>query len=211
MLYTQVSDERQKRIRQFFHLEDAYRTMIGDLLLNHVLKKRIETRLKDTTIEKNEFGKPFLPDYPNLQYNISHSGNYVVCAIHNQIVGIDVEKVQSFDLRMAKHLFTGFEYRDILDSRNRDIAFFEIWTLKESYIKALGKGLTIPLHSFRVRNFGDDQIEIVDMNKNEKMNNFICKQYTIAADYKLAVCAKTTGKNDFIEFPSEIHFDELYE
>lgn len=211
MLSTRVSDERQKRIRQFFHLEDAYRTMIGDFLLDHVLKKRIGTRLKDITVEKNAYGKPVLPDYPYLQFNVSHSGNYVVCAVHDQLVGIDVEKVQSFDLRLAKHLFTGFEYRDILDSKNRNRTFFEIWTLKESYIKALGKGLAIPLHSFRVRSTGNNQMEIFDMDKNEKVNDFICKQYTISDDYKLAVCAKTVRKNDFVKYPSEIHFDKLCE
>ncbi|MDY0393211.1 hypothetical protein RWE15_00630 [Virgibacillus halophilus] len=107
MLSERVPDERQKRIRQFFHLEDAYRAMIGDLLLNHVLQEKTGTGLKDTVIEKNVYGKPFLYDYPAFQYNISHSGKYVVCALHDQPVGIDVEKVQSFDLRIAKHLFYG--------------------------------------------------------------------------------------------------------
>ncbi|MDY0393210.1 4'-phosphopantetheinyl transferase superfamily protein [Virgibacillus halophilus] len=104
--------------------------------------------------------------------------------------------------------FTGFEYRDIIHSRNKNLACFEIWTLKESYLKAVGKGLAIPLHSFRVKNMDNNQIEIVDMEKNEKVD-FICKQYTIAADYKLAVCAKRAKKNDFAEYPAEICFDEL--
>ncbi|GIN72147.1 4'-phosphopantetheinyl transferase [Bacillus sp. J14TS2] len=211
VLLAQASYDRQKRIRQFFHLEDAYRTIIGDLLLDNVLKERTGARLKDITVEKNAYGKPFLPNYPHIQYNISHSGNYVVCAVHNQHVGIDVEKVQVFDLCMAKQLFTAFEYRDILNSKNRILACYEIWTLKESYVKALGKGLAIPLHSFRVRKSDNNEIEVVDMDKNEKVLDYMYKQYTLDTDYKLAVCAQDAEKSDFVEYPCEVRFDILSE
>lgn len=71
--------------------------------------------------------------------------------MHDQQVGIDVEEVRVFDLCMAKQLFTEFEYWEILAAENKSLACFDIWTMKESYVKALGKGLAIPLDSFRVK------------------------------------------------------------
>lgn len=204
-----VSGERQKRIMQFFHLADAYRTLVGELLIKHVLYKQSGKRAKDITIEKNAYGKPYFPDYPSIQFNISHSGDFVVCAVHDQQVGIDVEEVRVFDLCMAKQLFTEFEYWEILAAENKSLACFDIWTMKESYVKALGKGLAIPLDSFRVKKTKMDQAVIIDMDRNEEIKGFMLKQFTIAKDYKLAVCAHGASEYNFCKYPDQISFHHL--
>lgn len=208
-LLTYVSDEIQKRILQFFHLADAYRTLIGELLIKHVLYKRKEKRVKDITIGKNAYGKPYFPDYPSIQFNISHSGDLIVCAVNDQQVGIDVEKVKAFDLCMAKQLFTEFEYWEILAAENKSLACYDYWTMKESYVKALGKGLAIPLDSFRVKKTKMDQAVIIDMDRNEEIKGFMLKQFTIAKDYKLAVCAHGATEYNFCKYPDQISFDHL--
>lgn len=208
-LLTYVSDESQKRILQFFHLADAYRTLVGELLIKHVLYKQTGKRVKDITIGKNAYGKPYFPDYPSIQFNISHSGDFVVCAVNDQQVGIDVEKVKAFDLCMAKQLFTEFEYWEILAAENKSLACYDFWTMKESYVKALGKGLAIPLHSFRVKKTKVDHFVIIDMDRNEEVKDFMLKQFTIATGYKLAVCARDASEYNFCKHPDQISFNHL--
>lgn len=66
-------------------------------------------------------------------------------------MGVDVERIRSADLKIARRFFTDNEYRYITKTGSDiDIRFFEIWTKKEAFIKYIGKGLSIPLNSFDV-------------------------------------------------------------
>ncbi|MEN1969325.1 4'-phosphopantetheinyl transferase superfamily protein [Lentibacillus sp. N15] len=208
-LLAYTSTERQNYMLQFYHIEDAYRAIIGDLLLDHVLYKRLGVRLKEVAVDKNAYGKPFFPDYPFIKYNISHSGDYIACAIHSQRVGIDIEKVKLFDLRMAKQLFSASEYCAICHATNKNLACYNLWTLKESYIKMLGKGLAIPLDSFQMIKSSENEIKVIDMNKKKEVKDSICIQYPIAADYQLAVCAHGAVKADFQNEVKHIRLAQL--
>ena len=97
---------------------------------------------------------------------MSHSGNYVALAYGDCALGIDIEKIREKDSAVAKRCFTQEEYEYILkgfsnnsiklheDSNGmlKDInrRFFRIWTMKESYLKCTGTGISIPLNSFYV-------------------------------------------------------------
>lgn len=208
-LLMQLPAARQIHIRKFHYLDDAYRSLIRDYLLHYVLKEQTGKSLKDIDLEKNVYGKPYLPKYPSIQFNISHSGKYVVCAVHNQKVGIDVERVLAFDLSLAKHLFTTDENHAINRSRNKNHACYEIWTLKESYTKAIGMGLAMPLPTFGMSACDDNMIEVVHVGQAGKPTGYRCKKYRIAADYKLAVCAYEAETYMFAHPPNEIDFDVL--
>ncbi|WP_022663759.1 4'-phosphopantetheinyl transferase family protein [Desulfospira joergensenii] len=101
---------------------------------------------------KNRHGKPELkPGETGLKFSISHSGNMVAFAVAlEQNLGIDVEDLRrKVDLKIADRFFTKSEIRRIKtgpgEKRGAADRFLEIWTLKESYIKARGRGLSIPL------------------------------------------------------------------
>lgn len=66
----------------------------------------------------------------------------MVCVVHDDTVGVDIESIGPFDLRLAKELFTEEEYQEVLVNEDSLAAFYDIWTLKESYIKAVGQGLS---------------------------------------------------------------------
>lgn len=93
-------------------------------------------------------GKPYLRDYPGVQFNLSHSGGWGVCALSETPVGVDVELVRPLRQQVAKRFFTAVE-QEWLATRPVE-EFFRLWTRKESFTKALGKGLTLPLDSFSV-------------------------------------------------------------
>lgn len=105
----------------------------------------------------NQYGRPAikLPSVPNeFQFNISHSGGRIVCAVSMcQEVGVDIEQIDRRvdHLSLAESQFAPEEYQDVLsqgDSQAQLARFFDYWTLKEAYIKAEGKGLSIPLDHF---------------------------------------------------------------
>lgn len=209
-LLPHVSAERQDRIKRFIHINDAYRTLLGELLLRFILVRRYGSISKQLDFAKNLYGKPFLGQYPLFHYNIAHSGEWVVCAVHNQEIGVDVERILPFDLGIAKQFFTGEEYWTLLNAKEeRAAVFYDLWTLKESYLKAQGRGLSIPLDSFSVKIHSSDSIELTDMKTRKTMTDYSCKQYRLNKQYRLSVCANHANLSDFEKLPMLVSFNNL--
>jgi 4'-phosphopantetheinyl transferase len=95
------------------------------------------------SLNKTSSGKPYLKEGP--EFNISHSGQYVICAISdNGETGIDIEEIQYHaDLKEFKSFFNLSEWSEINGSRNFANTFFEYWTKKEAVMKASGKGFSL--------------------------------------------------------------------
>lgn len=142
-----VSDEQRKKISRFHFPDDAKRSLFGEVLVRYLASVKLGIKNSNILIEKNEFGKPYLAVQNPFQYNISHSGNWVICAIDSNNVGVDIEQIKPIDLTIAKRFFTPREYQTIFEKCDQEQlkAFYTYWTLKESYIKFVGKGLSIPL------------------------------------------------------------------
>lgn len=205
-LVTYISLEKQNRINRFHQIYDAQRALIGDILARYLLCKRLGVRNNELIFALNEYGKPFLIHDSNIQFNISHSGRWVTCSIDNFQVGIDVEQVKPIDISIAERFFSKEEVKSLMNRciAERESFFFDLWTLKESYVKAVGKGLSIPLDSFSIQIAGDN----ITLNSAMESEDYYFKRYPIDKGYKMAVCSR---KN---EFPDEIKFisvNELYE
>ena len=99
-------------------------------------------------LARTVLGKPYLPGYPGLHFNLSHSGPWGVCALSKAPVGVDVELVRPLRYDLARRFFTPGEQAWLRGRPEGE--FFRLWTRKESFLKALGKGLTLPLDSFSV-------------------------------------------------------------
>lgn len=99
------------------------------------------------------FGKPFLPQHPAFHFNRSHSKKWVVLAVGAIELGIDLEKISYARDHIIRRYFHPIE-RQILGSlpvSQRITSFYEWWVLKESYLKAIGTGLSQPLSTFAVQ------------------------------------------------------------
>ncbi len=119
-------------------------------LLGYALdKKGIDMQKVNFTV--NKYGKPYLRN-ENIYFNLSHSENYAMCAVSDNPVGCDVETIRAnVNTEIAKRFFCRKEFEflnSIKDSAEKDKAFILLWTLKESYIKAIGKGLSAKLDDF---------------------------------------------------------------
>ncbi len=139
----QISEERRSRAEAFVKADDAYRCLLAELLLKKSLRQEAGDVATELQIEQGEYGKPCIPERPNVHFNLSHSGNMVVCVVDQYPVGVDVEKIRAIDMDVAESCFTRKE-RMLLQGDNQEVLtrFYQLWTLKESYLKALGTGLS---------------------------------------------------------------------
>jgi 4'-phosphopantetheinyl transferase len=147
-----VADERKNKISRYLRQADAYRSLLGELLTRFAVIRHTSLSNERISFTFNSYGKPFLQEDPEFRFNISHSGGWVVliCDRGSGQLGIDVEQIAPIDMKVAERFFSKGEYEGLMlkPEEKRLEHFYCLWTLKESYIKALGKGLAIPLDSF---------------------------------------------------------------
>lgn len=150
---TYISEEKRARLHRFRHREDLIRGLMADLLLRSRIIEDLHMDNASIRFELNSYGKPRLSGVSNYHFNVSHSGDWVVCLVDSDPVGVDVERVQAFEDGIARSFFAEDEYRFVLNGaqdKDKQLRFYQIWTAKESYIKAVGKGLSLPLTDFSV-------------------------------------------------------------
>ncbi len=117
--------------------------MIGEELLREGLKREYGADLKFEPRSKGEYGKPFFTLRPKTHYNISHSGKYVLCALADQEIGIDVQEHKAVNLPKMSEKVMGKEAAEkLLGEPNAQELFFDQWVLREAYIKWTGEGLS---------------------------------------------------------------------
>lgn len=97
----------------------------------------------ESHIEIGAHGKPYFKDKTSFPFfNISHSGNYAVCATAPFEVGIDIQKIQKVSLMLLKRVLTKEELLQVEQSERKEASFCKIWAKKESYVKWSGQGIT---------------------------------------------------------------------
>lgn len=132
--------EKQHRILRQRIKRAADTMVVGGALVRHMLWTQFSIPL-DTQIGYGKFGKPYLPNYPNVYFNLSHSGQYVVCAVSDRPVGIDIQVIRPYYLDVARRVYNPGELEQIKNSADPASEFTKLWTKKEAYLKMLGCGL----------------------------------------------------------------------
>ena len=124
----------------------------ASLLLEYAVMRHHPSIVHPLSLSTAAGGKPYLVNEPNVHFNLSHSGDWAVCAISDYPVGVDIERCEPGRRDIAARFFHRDEvrYLDSLLPSMRDDAFYQLWTLKESFVKATGRGLDLPLRSFRI-------------------------------------------------------------
>ncbi|GAA0120809.1 MULTISPECIES: 4'-phosphopantetheinyl transferase superfamily protein [Clostridium] len=188
-LYLLIDSDKKHKIKKFINKEDKIRSLIGEILIRTLIIEEFKIDNSCIKFEKNQYGKPYLSEHPDFYFNISHSGEYVLCAIDNNPIGVDIEEVRAIEYEeISKSFFTINEFQYIINKElNSQLnRFYEIWTLKESYIKCCGEGLSIPLKSFTIEINQHKNIKVVH---NAKYTEHIFKKFDVKENYKIAVCS----------------------
>jgi len=187
------------------HSDSLQRSLIAELLIRKILSLKLNLIGKNIVFQKGHNGKPYLVNN-QMYFNISHSGKWVVGAFSDIEVGIDIELIREPNYEVAKRFYSKVELEKLnsIDDKNlKKEYFFDLWTLKESYLKAIGTGLTKSLSSFTIIT-SNKQIKLFD---DSPIDNIFFKQYQFDKEYKLAVCC---FGNQFCEEIDILGVETLY-
>ena len=143
-LLEQVGPERRKKVIRYLQPDDRKRSLGAGIMIRKILNGN---GLSESSLKYSENGKPVAD---HLHFNISHAGDYVVGVVSDDEVGCDIERNVNAPLEIAEHYFHSTEREYIEAASDPGKAFFTLWTLKESYMKMTGRGMSLPLDSFEV-------------------------------------------------------------
>ena len=149
-----LSSDEHIRLKKYHFEIDRDRFLVARGGLRNIIARYLDALPKDISFNYSKFGKPYL-NHSSLCFNVSHSGNYILYAIAQDVhIGIDVEECKhDIDfLSIAKQFLSESEYNKFLtvSPAERWLAFYRCWTRKEAVLKAIGKGLFFPLYQLEV-------------------------------------------------------------
>ncbi len=145
-----MAPDRCKYIQSITNDNVRNSSVLGEWMIKNLLAERTGIPLDEIILCRTLSGKPYAKDI-STNFSISHSGEWVVAAVDDEQIGIDIEVIRSVDLRVTKRLCTDSDMKYMSengitseDSNQNEILkrFFEIWTAKEAYFKKIGTGIT---------------------------------------------------------------------
>lgn len=145
-----ISHQRWQRLEHFIFETDKMASLLAELLIRHEVMRTLGAANAEIVFARDSRGKPFLDRFPDYHFSVSHTDGCVAFAGGSAPVGIDAEKIAAHHPGIADRFFTPREARWIEQQENKMLAFCQIWTRKEAYLKLLGTGLSRPLRSFDV-------------------------------------------------------------
>ena len=201
--YELLPEKRQEKVDNFIFDKDKKLGSGVYLLLKKMLD---EENIEDPIIKTEDDGKPYISNYDNIYFNMSHAGRMVACAISDSEIGIDIEKIDPLiDMKIAQTFFYNSEYENIKKSDRRVDEFFKYWVLKESYMKYTGLGFTLDLNKFEIVIDGDD-IKVKNQRDDLKEDDDKVKfSYFDLNNYKFSICSEYEVDNI-----SEYEIEDLY-
>lgn len=197
-LCTLLEQEKKSQIERFKNKKDKLRALTAAILTRIIIAERLEPGNINIEFGKNQYGKPYLKGNSALYFNVAHSGDYVVGAFDEEPVGIDIEEIKDIDYEdIVKGFFTEGELHYIIDKDvpKSLIRFYEMWTLKESYIKFCGQGFSIDMQSFELN---IDKHKIIKLFIAGRPQEHAFKTFKIGPSYKAAVCSLNKNIPDYV-------------
>jgi|RhiMetdeSRZDD1v2_1073273.scaffolds.fasta_scaffold143315_3 4'-phosphopantetheinyl transferase len=153
-----LSQDEYRRAERFHFPADRRRFIAGRGILRKIISAYLALAPDEVRFDYNKYGKPSIPDDQNpgaLSFNLSHSNSMALYAVaRGRRVGVDVEYMREdfATLEIAERFFSKDEFEALkaepIDQRTK--AFFNCWSRKESFIKAIGMGVSYPLDGFTV-------------------------------------------------------------
>jgi 4'-phosphopantetheinyl transferase len=194
-----TEEERRKELR-FYFPDDQRRYLVTRAMVRTVLSRYLDVAPTDWRFAVNRYGRPeianFKPGECSLRFNISHTRGLIALGVTQfRELGVDVENVRAREvsLGIADRFFAKAEVAELATvppARQQD-RFFEYWTFKESYIKARGMGLSIPLGQFSFHYPHERAVQLsVQPQLGDDAARWSFWQYRPTANHLLAVCAE---------------------
>ena len=198
-----LSDAEREQEPRFYFARDRRRYLVTRALVRTVLSRYGAIQPEEWIFSANAYGRPDIANEQakdaGLSFNISHTHSLIVLGItKGRALGVDVENFQARTpaIDIADHYFTPQEVAALaaVPPSQQHYRFFEYWTFKESYIKARGMGLSLPLDKFSFHYPDDHSVEIaIDSDLADDPQRWQFWQLRPRPEYLVAVCAERCG------------------
>ena len=186
--------QRQERALQCRREDDSIRIVGAGWLLQQALE-RVGVPPQDRRFATNPWGKPILEDNTQIHFSLSHSGIWAVCAVSDGPVGVDVEQPRC-SMAVARRHFCPDELQFLLQlpPEEQSAALNRLWTAKEAFVKAMGRGLTVPLDSFFVRLTPNAAI----LEQNHTDLPYVLHEYELQTGHVCLCCTEDRPQLEFL-------------
>lgn len=212
-----LTTDETERCDRFVHAADQIRFLLARAMVRTMLSTYLPRLPHDWRFRIEEYGRPEVaelpPGAPDLRFNLSHTPGLVACGMTvGRDIGVDVENVnRTITHDIPERFFSPQEVADLraLPEEEQHVVFFDYWTLKESYIKARGLGLALPLGQFTfMRRAGDAPTICFAPELHDDANTWQFAQFWPTRDHRMAVAVRRRGGDLPIEVSAvEIHAD----
>lgn len=176
-----IGSSRRNKVMKYMQADDRRRCLGAGILLAKILP------LYGESPENITYGPEGKPQAENVHFNLSHSGNLVICAVGEKAVGCDIEKTGQEVQGVAKRFFhqNEAEYLQKFQGPERNEMFYRLWTWKESYVKMTGEGMKLSLQDFEILPEG----ERIRVRRGEEILPCHIIEYDVPG-YQASVCAE---------------------
>lgn len=198
-LYQAASEERKAKTDRLRLWKDKCLSLCAEALLSHACDE-FGIPQKERTQVLGRYSKPSF-SATDVEFNLSHSGTKALCVMSDLPVGCDIEQLRGYKARIAERRFTGSEQALLAacpDGKAREEMFYRIWTMKESFLKCTGRGLSLPMDSFSVIPEAPGRARV---EQNADGNAYLIFEGALSfpgaseEDYRYAVCVQVPAED----------------
>ncbi len=199
-IFNCLTEEERKKALRFKKRDDRLRSAYGSRLVRYGVDEALCELGFEGEWESayGLYGKPFVKDYPEIEFSLSHSGDMVILAVSSSPVGADVEKICDIGISEFDSFLNEREKRIIAEAGDPLTAFYRIWTARESFAKMTGRGLAI---------FEDEEI---DIDHEAGVVAYSGKTYRITTlvrdGHVISVCADSDRKPNILPIENVTNF-----
>lgn len=172
---------RQEKLMRYRFTKDRWLCAAAYMLLLHGLQEEYGLAEDQIVIEIADSGKPYLSSHPHIYFSLSHCDAGAACGIDNEPIGIDVESVRRIDTNVVKYFCSAAEQESLRYAASPALAFTTMWTLKESWLKATGYGLSYPLTQLHIC---EDTPNCYSLDKD----GYAATSFSLGVSTVIAVC-----------------------
>ncbi|NEP62999.1 MAG: 4'-phosphopantetheinyl transferase superfamily protein [Symploca sp. SIO2G7] len=149
-----LSKDEITRMNRYRFADDRRRFAVARSGLRQILGRYAQQSPATLVFNYGSYGKPYLSNTPSLEFNLSHSGEYALCGVSRESVGVDIEQLRPMDRLdgLVKRCLAPSEQQAMAKASPllRSQTFLEYWTCKEAYLKATGQGISEALAAIEV-------------------------------------------------------------
>ena len=194
---TTIESERYQRYT-FDHHRKQF--LLGRMLILKTLSQYAQISPKEWKFVENDYGKPAIDNSQQecgLFFNLPHSGDRLVLAVAgNEALGVDIESSNKARrvVKISDRYFSPLELEELLaqEESQQLSRFYDLWTLKEAYIKACGLGLAIPLQQFSFSFPSEYRVSVdFSVERNEDATQWQFWQIDPGGPFKMGLAIKS--------------------